>query len=42
MICPRCRGAMPLVKIANKPDDIARVLADPTQPGPTSSAEPHA
>jgi hypothetical protein len=28
MTCPRCRGAMRLVKIANKPDDIARVLAD--------------
>lgn len=28
MTCPRCRGAMRLVKIANTPDDIARVLAD--------------
>ena len=28
MTCPRCRGAMRLVKIANKPDEIARVLAD--------------
>ncbi len=28
MTCPRCRGAMRLVKIANKPDDIARVLAE--------------
>jgi hypothetical protein len=28
MTCPRCRGAMRLVKIADKPDDIARVLAD--------------
>ncbi|NVB38413.1 hypothetical protein G6O69_11275 [Pseudenhygromyxa sp. WMMC2535] len=28
MTCPRCRGGMRLVKIANKPDDIARVLAD--------------
>jgi hypothetical protein len=28
MTCPRCRGAMRLVKIANKSDDIARVLAD--------------
>ena len=28
MTCPRCRGGMRLVKIANKPDGIARVLAD--------------
>ncbi|PRQ02039.1 hypothetical protein [Enhygromyxa salina] len=28
MTCPRCRGAMRLVKIANRPDDIARALAD--------------
>ena len=28
MTCPRCRGAMRLVKFANKPDEIARVLAD--------------
>ena len=28
MTCPRCRGAMRLVKLANKPDDIARLLAD--------------
>jgi hypothetical protein len=28
MTCPRCRGAMRLVKLANKPDDIARVLAE--------------
>ena len=28
MTCPRCRGAMRLVKIANKPADIARALAD--------------
>ncbi len=28
MTCPRCRGAMRLVKIADKPDDIARVLAE--------------
>jgi hypothetical protein len=26
--CPRCGGAMRLVKIANTPADIARVLAD--------------
>ncbi|WP_106092466.1 hypothetical protein [Enhygromyxa salina] len=28
MTCPRCHGAMRLVKIANKADDIARALAD--------------
>jgi hypothetical protein len=28
MTCPRCRGAMRLLEIANKPDDIARVLAE--------------
>jgi hypothetical protein len=28
MTCPRCHGPMRLVKIANKSDDIARVLAD--------------
>jgi hypothetical protein len=28
MTCPRCRGAMRLVNIANKSDDIARVLAE--------------
>ncbi|PRQ00469.1 hypothetical protein [Enhygromyxa salina] len=28
MTCPRCRGAMRLVKVADKPDDIARVLAE--------------
>jgi hypothetical protein len=27
MTCPRCHGPMRLVKIANKSDDIARVLA---------------
>ena len=27
MTCPRCRGAMRLVKIANTPDEVAQVLA---------------
>jgi hypothetical protein len=27
MICPRCRGAMKLVEIANEREAIARVLA---------------
>ena len=26
-VCPRCRGPMKLVKIANEPDAIARALA---------------
>ena len=28
MTCPRCRGAMRLVNIANTPDDVAWVLAE--------------
>ncbi|PRQ06392.1 hypothetical protein [Enhygromyxa salina] len=48
MTCPSCRGAMRVVKIANKPDDIARVLTDlglgprlPPRPGlaPTDQLE---
>lgn len=42
MTCPRCRGRMGLVKIANTPDEVARVLAElglgprpPPRPRPT-------
>jgi hypothetical protein len=47
MTCPRSRGVMRLVEIVNKPDDIARLLADlglgarppPRRPAPTGQLE---